>query len=152
MGFAGALSPFGPLGFGVGIIPPPPIPAPAPVLLPSPAASATGAVVVIPTDHSTPQIPPYSQKTVLSQVTYGLAFRWNARANVWTAAVSAANGTLLADAIPIRNGLPIAQFAATTNGFPPGNFWAVPVDHDPADAGQDQLGGRVLLTYIGANA
>jgi hypothetical protein len=149
MGFGGALSPFGPFGgLGGGVIPPPPIPPPPPNVTETAPPPAAGVVYVVPTDHSTQQVPPYSQRSVLSQVTYALGLRWNARANVWTMGVKAANGTLLADSIPIRNGLPVGFWASTVAGYPPGNFFAIPVDHNPDDAGQDQLGGRVLLTYF----
>lgn len=137
---------------GGGIIPPPPIPAPPPVYDTPAPAPAAGVVVVIPTEHGTEQVPPYQQSQVLSQVTYGLALRWNARANVWTATATAANGSLLADSIPIRNGIPVAAWAATVPGFPVGTFFAIPVDHNPADASQSDLGARVLLTYLDPTA
>lgn len=129
---------------------PPPFPVQPPVTATPAPTPATGAVVIVPTLSNTPQIPPYRQRVTLDGVVYGLTFRWNARAQVWTYAITTSGGTLVADSIPVRNGLPLAAWAKTVAGMTPGDFWAVPVDHDPSDAAQDQLGARVLMAYLGA--
>lgn len=137
---------FGP--FGGGQIPP--FPTLPPVLIVPPPPSATGLVFVVPTLSNTQQIPPYRMQVTLSGIVYGLSFRWNSRAAVWTFSISAAGGALIADSIPVRNGLPLAAWAKAVAGIPPGDFWTVPVEHDASDAGQSDLGSRVLMTYLQA--
>ena len=130
------------------VVPPPPIPPPPPVYnYPAPTPPA-GVVGIIPTDASTPQIPPYNERIALSGKTYGLDFTWNSRAQVWTMNVLDADGNPVATSAPLRNGIGNANWATTVPGFPAGRFFTRPVDNNPADAAQDQLGTRVLLAYF----
>ena len=133
---------------GVGPIPPPPLPVPPPILRAATFPIPTNTVVVIPTDSSTAEIPPYRQTSPLDGVAYVLDFAWNERAQVWTMAVSTAAGQLLADSIPIRNGVPVGVWAHALPSFPQGLFQSVTTDNTTADAGQSDLGSRVLLTYL----
>ena len=131
-------------------IPPPPLPVPPPILRQRTFPIPTNTVVVIPTDCNTAEIPPYRQTSPLDGTAYVLDFTWNDRAQVWTMAVSTAAGVLLADSIPIRNGVPIGVWAHALPAFPQGLFQAMTTDNTTGDAGQSELGSRVLLTYLQA--
>lgn len=133
---------------GAGFIPPPPwLPFPPPTVAPV-LPDVAGTVFVIPTDASAPEIAPYAQRVPLNGTTYVLAFAWNSRAAVWTVEIQDSGGNVIVSSIPIRNGLPVAAWAAAIPGWPPGQFVAVPVDNNSADAGQDGLGSRVLFCYL----
>ena len=148
MPFSPLTGPFGP--YVAPPTPPPPIPPNPPVFKAVALPLPTNAVVVIPTQSGTAEIPPYAQTTQLDGVAYVLAFTWNSRAGVWTCAVSTVAGLLVADGIPVRNGIPLALWARTRVGFPQGLLLALPVDNNATDAGQSELGARVLLAYLQA--
>lgn len=132
---------------GVDIPPPPWLPFPPPPVPPV-LPTIAGTVYVLPTDASTPEVQPYSQRMTLNGTPYIIAYAWNARADVWCAELQDSNGKTLVSSIPIRNGIPVAAWARAIPGWPPGQFVAVPVDNNDADAGQDGLGSRVLFCYL----
>lgn len=105
------------------------------------------ATLVIPLEPG-PDVPPTVQALVLDGVTYQLETRWNARAGLWFLSLADSEGAAIANSLPIANsGLPINAVVYRQEGQPPGGLWAIALASPQTDAGADELGGRVVVTY-----
>lgn len=105
------------------------------------------ATLVIPLEPG-PDVPPTVQAIVLDGVTYQLETRWNARAGLWFLSLADSEGVAVANSLPIANsGLPVNAAIFRQENTPPGGFWAIALMRPDVDAGANELGGRVVLTY-----
>lgn len=105
------------------------------------------ATVVIPLVPG-PDVPPTVQGIVLDGVPYQLETRWNARAQLWFLSLYDSDGVAVAASLGIANsGLPINAAIYRQQGVPQGGFWALAQREPDRDAGADELGGRVVVTY-----
>ena len=92
--------------------------------------------------------PHYSFGVELDGVSYGLEFRWNARAESWFMAIYDGEDTLLLPSVRVVLGVLLARrFRAA--GVP-GDFVAVDTTGRQEDAGLRDFGTRVLLLYYSA--
>lgn len=91
-------------------------------------------------------LPLYNQQTDLDGQSYNLAFRWNARAEQWFMDISTGAGDIIAANIALVINFPIAR-RFRDERMPPGIFMAFDSSGQKEDAGQADLGARVLLLY-----
>ena len=87
----------------------------------------------------------YRFRVTLTGVPFGFRFYFNRRADRWFYDIESEDGTLLRAGIKLVADFP-TLFGWTQQGRPVGQILAI----DPAsdtDAGLDELGSRVLVTY-----
>jgi hypothetical protein len=105
------------------------------------------AAFVIPT-LTGPETTPQVLRVTLDGEVYQLAIRYNERAAMWRMDIRNDSGTALASGLSLRNaGLPANLCVFRLDGLPKGLLLASPTTTSTADAGLEELGGRVLLTY-----
>lgn len=96
------------------------------------------------TSDATPQV----ASVTLEGGNWGLYLRYNVRGGYWRCDVLDSAGNTLCAGLPIRNyGLPFNLPFYLHDGLPPGLFEAVATADKATDAGQFELGGRVLIQY-----
>lgn len=106
------------------------------------------ATLTIPTD-SGEQVQPQVLRCNFDGVPYQLTLRWNERAGLWRMDIADVSGNVLAAGLAVRSaGLPITTALYRREGLPPGLFVAVPTSDAGSDAGVEELGLRVVLTYV----
>lgn len=102
---------------------------------------------IIPTETG-PDTEPQVLRTTLDGQVFQLVLRYNTRAAMWRVDILDDSGAALAAGLSARNtGCPINGALLFQQGFPLGMLCATPSDTSTADAGLEELGGRVLLTY-----
>jgi len=93
-------------------------------------------------------IPSYSQKATLDEVSYTLSFRFNARMDKWIMDISSSAGVALLTGVPLMMGMPLTyRFVGRTVDFPPGQFWIIDETDQGRDPGRDTLGLNIKLIY-----
>ncbi len=119
-------------------------------------------ILVIPTSTD-PELPDYTQRTILDGREYQLRFLWNQRNCAWTLTIMDQDGVVLAAGVRIVVGWPLIRRFADSR-LPPGELIAVDsVDPGPPDEdgvvrnrGLDPdleelgIGARVRLVYMDA--
>lgn len=83
----------------------------------------------------------------LTGVTFGLEFRWNARAEAWFASLFSAEGVGLIAGRRVNVGVPI-WLRAPGSAIPAGQLVAVDTSERDEEAGLSDLGRRVKLIYF----
>ena len=108
------------------------------------------ATLTIPTATG-PETTPQVLRCQLNGIVYQLVLRYNSRAGMWRLDINDDAGTALAAGLSLRNaGLPANLCIWPRATFPAGLLLAVPTADATVDANLEELGGRVLLTYIEA--
>lgn len=102
---------------------------------------------VIPTETG-PDTEPQVLRTTLDGQVFQLSIRYNTRAAMWRMDLLDDSGAALAAGLSLRNaGIPANGALLFQRGYPQGMLAAVPSDTSTEDAGLEELGARVLLTY-----
>lgn len=114
---------------------------------------ATGPITIsnpvytIPTDTG-PETQPQVMRVTLDGSVFQLYIRYNERAGMWRLDVQDDTGVTLAAGLSMRNaGIPANGAVLGLEGLPPGILSAIPLADRTVDAGLEELGARVLLTY-----
>jgi len=88
----------------------------------------------------------YKFRSRLDGTAYGFRLAWNTRAEHWTAAISAADGTELLTGRVLRAGENILEQHVDAR-LPPGTLEVVDTSGAGGDPGRFDLGARVRLVY-----
>ena len=108
------------------------------------------ATLTIPTEAG-PETTPQVLRCQLDGVTYQLGLRYNSRAGMWRLDISDEAGNALAAGLSLRNaGVPANLCIWPRENFPAGLLMALATATPTVDANLEELGGRVLLTYVEA--
>lgn len=96
-------------------------------------------------------IPKYEFRIDLDGVTYTLAFRFNFRMTRWIMDLKTENNIPVIMGIPVLIGTDILERYQSSD-LPPGNLFAVNLEDDFVEAGEDDLGNNVIIMYNEVNA
>lgn len=94
-------------------------------------------------------LPNYSFQCDLDGTTYDLALRWGDREECWFFTLSTVDGTVLLAGRRLAVGSPLLRGFRDPR-LPPGELMAVDTSGNDLEAGQTDLGARVLLMYTEA--
>ena len=94
-------------------------------------------------------LPAYRFQVELEGRTYGLRLRWNERAAAWFLSVLTADDALLLSGVKVVVGVPLLRRHVDSR-LPPGELMALDTARADAEAGLEELGARVVLTYTEA--
>ena len=93
---------------------------------------------------------PQDVATVLDGVPFVLRLQWSARGQVWYLAILDETEAPLVAGLAVRNNVALLLPFKADARLPQGELMAVAAHDAWRDAGKDELGGRVALSYIGA--
>lgn len=87
----------------------------------------------------------------LDDVTYQMRLRWNPRTEGWFLTLMDGDGNAIASSIRVVVGWPLLSHVRGTVR-PPGELVAIDTSGTDTEAGRDDLGKRVQLTYVEGSA
>ena len=102
------------------------------------------AVLTIPTSTT---LGAYSFQVSLDSIVYRFDFQFNERESFWYFAISDEAGTVLRSGVKVVTNFPLLRLLVNTDA-PPGSIMAIDPTDAEADAGLEDLGDSVLLTYV----
>lgn len=90
----------------------------------------------------------FDYSIVLEGTTYRLEFMWNSRAVGWFFTIRDEAGAVLLAGRRLVIGFPLARPRLKDPRLPPGAFLALDLEDKGQEAGEDDLGVRVVLAYV----
>jgi hypothetical protein len=97
--------------------------------------------------NTDPDLPFYTQRTVLDGITYILSFEWNEREERWYLSLADSAGVTIVSGIKVVANYPL-NYLLTDPRAPGGILYALDISGTGQDPGLNDLGRRVTLMYI----